>query len=321
MKTAQPLARRGLYRLPKLSAIAKQLFWPPVKRIASLFLHVCAWQPFLRSQLVRKLVFDAAPRNRLLIAPWPEGSFVVRAGDKVLGRPLYSSGALEIDKLWRALAYLRNFEGDLFIDIGANTGFVSIPAVKSGRFQRAIAVEPEPFNFRLLCANIHLNGLGPQIVAHNVALGAREQVDVSFELSETNFGDHRIRLSADPGLFGEDRRETIRVKMMQLDLLIPSLDPRRTMIWMDTQGFEGHILAGARNALAARPPLVLEFWPYAMNRAGSYEPLKDALLSAGYSNFCDVKHGVPLGHPAENNLNELYHRLDSTMKSNDLLFF
>jgi FkbM family methyltransferase len=193
--------------------------------------------------------------------------------------------------------------------------------VKGGLFQRAIAVEPEPDNFRLLCANIHLNGLGPQIIAHNVALGAREQDGVSFELSETNSGDHRIRLSTDPGLFGEDRRETIRVKMMPLDLLIPSYDPRRTMIWMDTQGFEGHILAGARNALAARPPLVLEFWPYAMNRAGSYEPLKDALLAAGYSNFCDVKHGAPLGGLTESSLNELYHRLDSTMKSIDLLFF
>jgi FkbM family methyltransferase len=319
MKTVEPLAWRGLLR--KFSASAKQLIWPPIKRIAILFLRVFAWQPYLRSQMVRKLVFDAAPRDRLLIAPWPAGSFVVRAGDVALGRPLYAVGALEVDKLWRALDYLGNFERDLFIDIGANTGFVSIPAVKSGLFQRAIAVEPEPFNFRLLCANIHLNGVAPQIVAHNVALGAREQDGVSLELSETNSGDHRIRLSADPGLFGEDRRETIRVKMMPLDQLIPSFDPRRTMIWMDTQGFEGHILAGARNALAARPPLVLEFWPYAMNRAGSYEPLKDALLAAGYSNFCDVKHGVPLGRLTESSLNELYHRLESTMKSVDLLFF
>ena len=58
--------------------------------------------------------------------------------------------------------------------------------------------------------------------------------------------------------------------MIPLDLLIPSFDPRRTMIWMDTQGFEGHILAGARNALAARTPMVLEFWTFAMNRAGSF---------------------------------------------------
>ena len=188
MKAAQPLARRGFYRPPKLSAITKQLLWPPVKRMVSFFLRVFAWQPFLRSQLVRKLVFDAAPRNRLLIAPWPAGSFVVRAGDAVLGRPLYASGTLEVDKLWRALDYLGNFERDLFIDIGANTGFVSIPAVNSGHFKSAIAVEPEPFNFRLLCTNIQLNGLGPQIAAHNVALGAREQDDISLEASsETNF--------------------------------------------------------------------------------------------------------------------------------------
>ncbi len=321
MKTAEPISRSHVDHLPKLLRGIEQLFWPPVKRLASLFLRVLAWQPFLRSQLVRKLVFDAAPRNRLLMAPWPAGNFVVRAGDVTLGRPLYALGALEVDKLWRALDFLESFEPDLFIDVGANTGFICIPAVKSGRFQRAIAVEPEPFNFRLLCANIHLNGLAPRIVAHNVALGAFEQDGVSLELSETNSGDHRVRLGADPGLFGEDRRETIKVEMMPLDLLIPSFNPRRTMIWMDAQGFEGHILAGANNALAGRQPLVLELWPYAMNRAGSYAPLKDAVRAAGYSNFCDVKHGVPRGRLTENSLDDVYRRLEGTTKSTDLLLF
>lgn len=326
MKTAaQAIARCGHLRLPKFLAGAKQLFWPPLKRIAILFLRVFAWQPFMRSQLVRKLVFDAAPPGRLLMAHWPAGNFVVCASDEVVGRALYASGTMEVDKLWRALDYLGNFERDLFIDIGANTGFVSIPAVKSGHFKRAIAVEPEPFNFRLLCANIHLNGLGRQILAHNVALGEREEDGAIFELSEANFGDHRVRLSAgrglEPDLFGEDRRETILVKMVPFDLLIPLFDPRRTMIWMDAQGFEGHILAGARNALAGRPPLVIEFWPYAMNRAGSYKNLKGTLLTAGYCNICDVKHGASLGQLTESGLNELYHRLDRTMKSIDLLFF
>lgn len=320
-RMGQPLVRHGIYLAARLSAGAKQLFWPPLKRVAGFFLRVFAWQPFLRSQLVRKLVFDAAPRDRLLIAHWPTGNFVVRAGDAVVGRPLYALGALETDKLWRALDYLGDLERDLFVDIGANNGFVSIPAVKSGHFKRAIVVEPEPFNFRLLCANIHLNGLGPQFVAHNVALGAREEDGALFELSETNSGDHRIRLSNDAGLFGEERRETIGVKMMPLDLLMPSFDPRRTLIWMDAQGFEGHILTGAKNALAGKPPLVLEFWPYAMNRAGSYEILKDAVLAAGYSNFCDVKHGGSIERLTESSLDELYHRLDSAMKSTDLLFF
>jgi hypothetical protein len=58
-----------------------------------------------------------------------------------------------------------------------------------------------------------------------------------------------------------------------------------------------------------------------MNRADSYGPLKDALLTVGYSNFCDVKHGVPPGRLTESSLNELYHRLESTAKSTDLLFF
>jgi hypothetical protein len=55
---------------------------------------------------------------------------------------------------------------------------------------------------------------------------------------------------------------------------------------MDTQGYEGFVLRGAAAFLASRPPLVLEFWPYGMNRSGSYPLLREALKP--YSTFIDL---------------------------------
>jgi hypothetical protein len=55
---------------------------------------------------------------------------------------------------------------------------------------------------------------------------------------------------------------------------------------MDTQGYEGYVLAGARHWLEAQTPLVMEFDPYLMKRANSFELMKAAL--ANYAGFHDL---------------------------------
>ena len=43
-----------------------------------------------------------------------------------------------------------------------------------------------------------------------------------------------------------------------------------TLIWVDTQGHEGHVFSGItlNHALGRRPFIVTEFWPYGLERAG-----------------------------------------------------
>lgn len=55
---------------------------------------------------------------------------------------------------------------------------------------------------------------------------------------------------------------------------------------MDTQGYEGRVLAGARHWLDAGAPLVMEFDPYLMKRVNSFELMKTAL--ANYAGFHDL---------------------------------
>ena len=52
---------------------------------------------------------------------------------------------------------------------------------------------------------------------------------------------------------------------------------------MDTQGFEAHILLGAKNLVASRTPILLEFWPYALKRTNSF--------GIGNSHYIDRKPG------------------------------
>jgi hypothetical protein len=40
------------------------------------------------------------------------------------------------------------------------------------------------------------------------------------------------------------------------------------LLWMDTQGHEVHVLRGSQKLLARGIPVVTEFWPYGLSRAG-----------------------------------------------------
>ena len=65
-----------------------------------------------------------------------------------------------------------------------------------------------------------------------------------------NKGDHRIRVSSDPGASGERARKVIDVTAKTLDQVMAGVDEEPALIWMDTQGYEGHVLAGGERTIA-----------------------------------------------------------------------
>jgi FkbM family methyltransferase len=162
-------------------------------------------------------------------------------------------------------------EGTLY-DVGANIGMISTGMLRHGEFRDAVAFEPAPGNFALLQQNVAQNGLTDRVVCMPYALSA-EAGTLRLELSEMNFGDHRIRKDDTDGAFGEAARATVDVEVRTLDECLASdarLAGRRpALVWMDIQGHEGFFFRGARDVLtAARVPVVSEFWPYGVARSG-----------------------------------------------------
>jgi len=97
------------------------------------------------------------------------------------------------------------------------------------------------------------------------------------ELSPTNSGDHRVRQSTLDGEFGEANRMTVIVPVTSLAEASLSVEDVG-LIWMDVQGHEGHVLSGA-GILLGSVPVVSEYWPYGLQRAGGLEMFKDAVRS------------------------------------------
>lgn len=248
-----------------------------------------------KSKAMRRIYYDILPPNTVVVAQCRPERFLVNSSDQIIGRSIYVNGECELWKTEFVLNKLRTSKDQLVIvDIGANIGIISIPLVVRGLAHRAIAIEPDPNNFNLLCANIYINNLSESVIALNVALGDHEDTSAPFELSQDNFGDHRIRVTEAQGQYNELERETISVKLTTLDEVLKEQDPTKLLLWMDTQGYEGFIFAGGFKTLQNTVPLVTEFWPYGMLRAGSFDKFRHSLVGAGYKYCYDLAEQTPV---------------------------
>jgi FkbM family methyltransferase len=197
-----------------------------------------------------------------------------------ISRSLFVHGEYELDLVSDAMSLIRNLRNlprgkGAVLDIGANNGVISIGMLVAGEVEKAIAIEPEPRNFSILKHNVKQNHLESVITCLNFAASDRKST-LQFELSESNYGDHRVHksLSATRSkeLYNESKRHVIAVEANTLDNLLADLDTRLcqdiSVVWIDVQGYEGYVFSGSKKLLSSSIPVVSEIWPYGIQRAG-----------------------------------------------------
>src|SRR4051794_9802760 len=247
----------------------------------------------------RLAYFDEAAHYTPYVATQAgEALFLVKTEDKHIARSLFGKQSRgELAVLGRAAAAVRGLFGDahvaerMFVDVGANIGTTSIPAVLSEGFASAVAIEPEPENVRVLRLNVLLNDLDERItvlpVAVSDAVGESELV-----VTPDRGGKHW--LAADQTTRERKRsgreRETLTVKTVTVDRLAETgeIDVERTgLMWIDAEAHEGHILAGATALLERGTPLVLEWNPSNLDKVGDRGRLQDA-VAEHYTHFAGM---------------------------------
>ena len=243
-------------------------------------------------------LYDIAQEDSFLVAVTPE-KFVIPVSDTAIGRITYrENNPFELKKLEIINQLLekqcKQHKKKFFIDIGANIGTVCIPAVGRGYFEKAIAIEPEPNNYALLSANVTLNKLSGSITTINSALGSQDNEICEFELSKDMHGDHRVRVAnakerVVQSLHDEESREIIKVQSNTLNSIIPNTHKDEHFIWVDAQGYEGHILSGSSFALDNLVPICMEFWPYGLKRGDCYDLLMKTLEKSNYKIMVDLR--------------------------------
>lgn len=125
---------------------------------------------------------------------------------------------------------------DVVVQAGGNCGIW--PRDLSVLFRLVYTFEPDPMNFRCLCANAPAEN----VIKFNAALGdAHEAVGMMFR--PDNVGAHRVA--------GAGSIPTLRID----DLALPVCD----LIYLDIEGYELKAIKGARETIArCRPVVVVE---------------------------------------------------------------
>ncbi len=233
-----------------------------------------------------------------LIAKTQEGLFAFDYSDQVVGKYIALCGAWEKAETDLIKKIVKS--DDIVVDIGANLGWYTVLLSNLvGEQGSVIAFEPEPLNYQLLQTNIFLNKL-KNVTAHQIAL-LDSKSSVEFELSDSNFGDHRVRFTnrLDQRIekYAESSRSVISVKACTLDEALEENlkylgEQKIKLIKIDCQGSEIAILRGAQRTLPQTEYLISEYWPYGLRRAG-FEPAEFLeIIEKNFTSFSRVQESA-----------------------------
>lgn len=138
--------------------------------------------------------------------------------------------------------------GDVFVDIGAHWGVITLSALTRHPGEIAgIAVEPHPLNVQQLMRAVAANRLGDLVEIVPAAAGAESG---TAPLSFNSTMGHSLLQNTGRHVGGT----RLRVPVVAIDRLLaerPDLDGRRLVVKIDVEGFEPEVLEGARGALEA----------------------------------------------------------------------
>jgi FkbM family methyltransferase len=249
---------------------------------------------------LRLAAFDLLAKFSPAVAVETEGTrYYLATADWPFSRVVFGMGSYEGEIMAEAIALVERathsrplLRGRTFIDVGANIGTSSIPAVKKFGASEVIAFEPDAETYKLLRCNVIANDLEDRVRTIRTGLSNSSGAGI-LEHSETSWADHRIRIGdgAVGGVFNEANRATVEVPLARLDDVVRDLPidlDRVGLLWMDVQGHEAHVLAGASNLLARDIPVVMEYWPYALRRADGLSMLNQ-IVADNYTRVVDVR--------------------------------
>ena len=222
-----------------------------------------------------------------------DGTLFFVSTESKYGRRLFASRRLkdgrQLDRSLRALQ-LAGIElpGTTLVDVGANIGTTTVQALREYGFSAALACEPDPENFRILRANLAVNGLDERVRAFNLAI-SNWTGSGALVLRGRGSQTHRLLRA------GERAAETHPVPVTTLDQLAAEgkFRPDRVgLLWVDVEGFEAEVLEGAQSLVSQSVPIVVEFSAHRFRTFGGLDAFVD-VLSPSYTHFYDLKPSFP----------------------------
>ncbi|MGH8120055.1 MAG: FkbM family methyltransferase, partial [Gammaproteobacteria bacterium] len=157
--------------------------------------------------------------------------------------------------------------GDVFIDVGANSGLYTLLASSIvGDEGKVYAFEPSPLPFVRLEENARLHG-GKNIECLNAALSDRER---KMKLNISSDGRSAWDSFVSEGQAGQTGTTEVMTTTLDKFVSDKNLMDKITMMKIDVEGWETHVLSGGIKSLAGpeAPMLQIEFTDHVAMPAG-----------------------------------------------------
>jgi FkbM family methyltransferase len=181
-------------------------------------------------------------------------------------------------------------EGGVFVDVGANIGLMTLYALLSGRFSRAVAIEPDPWNRTILGRNLEINGLSDRVTVVGKAVSDAAGSMVLYRDAK-NFGAH----SLEPDFVMSPQAVEQAVAVDRLDEILAELGIAAGhvgFVKIDVEGHEFAALGGMPELIAAGPPVMIEVTFDSRDGRAEVDMLQS--LFPAYTTVVDVEHSETL---------------------------
>jgi FkbM family methyltransferase len=176
--------------------------------------------------------------------------------------------------------------GDTFWDIGANWGWISLPAARivstSGR---VIAVEPSPSNAAWLKRHTVLNQCESIVNVLEAAVCEQQGGSVNFSLlNDGRSPSNSLMFSSSVNGESPEVSQQISVPAISLDGLLAEQGRSPKLVKIDVEGAELKVLKGATKLLSSdtAPILVLAVHPFWQATPEDCQEIVNLLKGAGY---------------------------------------
>ena len=126
-----------------------------------------------KPKILDSIHFDYLNTNTYRLSESEFGKFIIFAKDGGISRQVYINKTYNFETLKKTIKILGKRE--LIFDIGANIGTTCITAIKKKFAKKAIAIEVDIENFKLLKQNIILNNMENEIQCFNAAAGYKQK--------------------------------------------------------------------------------------------------------------------------------------------------
>lgn len=228
---------------------------------------------------------SASQHSGLFLTNTNGGIFVLKSGD-LISESVATEGCWDAHVLAVMEAVARERPGTA-IDVGAHFGVLS--AAMARHFRRVISFEPNAFNFRLLIANMSINGLR-HVECHPVALfskdttlslGNQDAQEIPLPLKINGKFDGLASSNLGAYLFTENGTGIFCGISRTLDSY--GLDDV-VFLKIDAQGADGEVLRGSIETIRRCRPVIVFEWEEFLSRnyQTSIEDVWGLLAEAGY---------------------------------------